>query len=188
MTRQIRPNGIATIAGISGMLLLASINPAHADPPSAGRPYMTELAAVVAAADHYNPVSISEDREFMGAVLRDGDRYEFTVGAGEPGRDAITVRIRVRPGVDIVAFWHTHGARHSSNRYFSAVDTRLVKRWQKPFYLADYTGVLKVMVPGGPTLSRSRARRLGLPGRTGYAIGHVVNDANGDPVQIPTRE
>ena len=124
----------------------------------------------------------------MGAVLRAGGRYSYTVGAGEPGRDKITVTIRVPDGNDVVAFWHTHGARAQSNRYFSDVDTRLVRRLKKPFYLADYTGSLKVMVPGGRTLSRLRARRLGLPARTGYAVGQVVNDASGNPVRIPTRE
>jgi hypothetical protein len=186
MNNRIRLSSIAILVRITGALLLAGLGAAHGNQSPATQAFATELDAVVAAASYYNPVSVREDREFMGAVLRDGDRYEFTVSAGEPGQDAITARIPIRPGVDIVAFWHTHGARTPSNEYFSAVDTRLVKRWQKPFYLADYTGVLKVMVPGGRTLSAIRARQLGLPARAGYAVGQVVNDASGNPVRINT--
>ena len=182
-----RSSSITNTAGITGILLLSSLCAAHGNQPPAAQWFATELDAVVAATSYYNPVSVREDREFMGAVLRDGECYQVTVNAGEPGRDAITARIPVRPGIDLVAFWHTHGARTRSNQYFSAVDTRLVKRWQKPFYLADYTGVLKIMVPGGRTLSALRARRLGLPARSGYAVGQVVHDASGNPVRIHRR-
>jgi hypothetical protein len=187
MTNRTRSGSIANAARMTGILLLSGLCAAHGNQPPAAQWFATELDAVVAATNYYNPVSVRDDREFMGAVLRDGDGYQVTVSAGEPGRDAIRARIPIRPGVDIVAFWHTHGARAPSHEYFSAVDTRLVKRWQKPFYLADYTGVLKVMVPGGRTLSAIRARRLGLPARSGYAVGQVVRDASGNPVRIQNR-
>jgi hypothetical protein len=188
MKHQARRTSNRIISGLAGALLLLNLGPVRAG-QSPTQPWFTsELEAVIAATEHYNPVSVRQDREFMGAVLRTGDRYSYTVGAGEPGRDKVTVTIRISDGADLVAFWHTHGARAESNRYFSDVDTQLVKRWQKPFYLADYTGYLKVMVPGGRTLSARRARRLGLPARTGYAVGQLVNDAHGDPVRILTRE
>ena len=187
MNDRTRLSALVIHSSISVMLVLSSIYAAHANQPPDAHWYSSELEAVVAAAGLYSAVSIREDREFMGAVLRDGDRYAFTVGAGAPGRDKITVKIRIPHGVDVVAFWHTHGARTRSNQYFSEVDTQLVKQWQKPFYLADYTGILKVMVPGGRTLSALRARRLGLPARAGFAAGQVVNDSNGDPIRIVTR-
>lgn len=177
---------VTRIAAVLAALLAVDIMTPGSAAPSPDR-FPTELAAVVAAAERYNPVSIREDREFMGAVLRIGTGYSYTVGAGEPGRNRITVRISVPDGAEVVAFWHTHGARQNSNRYFSNVDTELVEAWQKPFYLADYTGSLKVIVPGGRTLSKLLAHRLGLPARNGYARGDVVIDARGEPVKIATR-
>ncbi len=186
MINRPRSNSIATLVRILATLSLAGVTTAHGNQAPGVRSFATELDAVVAATSQYNPVSIREDREFMGAVLHDGECYEFTVSAGEPGRDKIRARIPVRPGTDIVAFWHTHGAHAPSNEYFSDLDTRLVKRWQKPFYLADHTGVLKVMAPGSRTLSALRARRLGLPAGAGYATGEVVTDADGQAVRIVT--
>jgi len=170
-------------AGAAALLLLATTATAGPAPQW----YASELEAVVSAARQYNPQSIREDREFMGAILRHDDCYTFTVGTGDPGRDRIAVRIEIPADAEVVAFWHTHGARHPSHRYFSDVDTALVDAWQKRFYLADYTGTLKVIAPGMRTLSRHRARRLGLPPRTGYARGDVVSDAGGTPIRIATR-
>lgn len=149
--------------------------------------FESELDAVVAASQQYNPQSITEDREFMGAILQQDNCYTFTVGAGKPGRDRITVTIKIPPGAKVVAFWHTHGARQNRHRYFSDVDTDLVKTSQKRFYLADHTGRLKVMAPGASTISKYRARRLGLPQRAGYARGEIVKDSQGKPVTIATR-
>lgn len=185
--KRIRQALIDTGATIGTVLLLLIAAAAPAAPPDS-QWFASELAAVVSATRHYNPQSIREDREFMGAILRHDDCYTFTVDAGERGRDRVSVRIVVPAGAEIVAFWHTHGARHHSRRYFSDVDTALVDSWQKRFYLADYTGTLKVIAPGMPTLSRYRARRLGLPPRAGYARGDVVSDASGAPIRIATRE
>ena len=55
----------------------------------------SEIDAVVAASDAFNPLSIAEDREYMGAILFAGGRYSYTVEAGEVGHDQITVRIKV---------------------------------------------------------------------------------------------
>ncbi len=171
---------------LAAALFFAAAASAQADP--APRWFHSELEAVVAAAQHYNARSIREDREFLGAILSDGDSYTFTVGAGRPRQDRITLRIEIPAGTEVVAFWHTHGAQRSSNRYFSAVDTALVERSQKPFYLADFTGMLKVMTPGAKTLSGPRARRLGLPARSGYAKGAVITDTAGQPIRIATRD
>lgn len=167
--------------------LLLLLTSAAAESATGPQWFDSELAAVVTAARQYNPRSIREDREFMGAILRRGERYTFTVGAGQAGRDRITVRVSVPAGSELVAFWHTHGAANHSNRYFSAVDTALAHAWQKRFYLADFTGLLKVFAPGARTLSRHRAQRLGLPSQDGYARGDVVSDEAGRPVKIATR-
>ncbi|MFQ5634780.1 MAG: DUF4329 domain-containing protein [Gammaproteobacteria bacterium] len=179
------PARAATAACAIVTLIAAAVPGAAEQPPP--RWFGTELDAVIAAARTYNPQSVREDREFMGAILRAGDCYTFTVGAGRPGRDLVTVRITVPADAEVVAFWHTHGARRDSNQYFSDIDTALVEAWQKPFYLADHTGSLKVMAPGAPTLSSGRAFRLGLPRRPGYARGAVITNAHGNPVRIATR-
>jgi hypothetical protein len=182
---QNQPTSIPTLIAAC-WLALSGCN-AHAETGTAEQWFDSPVHAVVAATDQYNPISIREDREFMGAVLRRGNHYTFTVGAGEAGQDRITVRISIPAGTDVIAFWHTHGARHHRHRYFSNVDTDLVESSRKPFYLADYTGVLKVMKPGGRKLSKSQARHLGLPPRAGFARGDVVHDVIGAPVRIATR-
>jgi len=152
----------------------------------AGRVFGTALAAVVAASDFYNPRSIAEDREYMGAVLYRDGHYYYTAGAGLRGQDRITVRVPVPKGSDIIAFWHTHGAPRWERRFFSGVDTDLATSWKTPFYLADYTGTLRVFSPGDSTLSRQGARRLGLPPKRGFARGRIVRDEAGQAVQVST--
>lgn len=166
--------GKGTPAAVAGMAGTASM-------PG----FDSELAAVVAAATRYNPISIEEDREYMGAVLRQGDRYLYTVAPGQSGRDRITVRIPIPDGYQVIAFWHTHGDRAHGRTFFSDVDTRLVRDSDKPFYLADFTGVLKVFSPGDRTMSKLRARHLGLPGKAGFARGQPVRDAAGSLITVP---
>jgi len=134
--------------------------------------YATEIAAVIAASNLYNPTSIVEDREYMGAVLRDGDRYLYTVSAGQQRRDKITVKIEIRPGCELIALWHTHGAPASERKYFSKVDTRLAEKLQIPFYLADFTGLLKIFEPGMPR---------------GLGKGRKVLDNSGDVIRIKVK-
>jgi hypothetical protein len=167
------PNGVPT--GMVGMAGTASMSD-----------FDSELAAVVAAATRYNPISIEEDREYMGAVLRQGDRYLYTVAPGQSGRDRITVRVPIPDGYQVIAFWHTHGDRAHGRTFFSDVDTRLVRDSDKPFYLADFTGVLKVFSPSDRTMSRLRARHLGLPGKAGFARGELVRDVSGSLIRVPT--
>lgn len=160
--------------GVVAMMAAMLARPALSNAPESL--FDDEVAAVLAAANTYNPLSLSEDREYMGAVIRIGDRFGFTVTAGARGADSVKLRIPEQHIPNIVALWHTHGKAASSNRYFSATDTSLVNRLGKPFYLADYTGYLKVFQPGDPTLSPFVAGRLGLPVAPGYAIGSFVRD------------
>ena len=92
-------------------------------------PGFTHLSqAVIFASNRYNPVSIQEDREFIGAILYDagvGGRYIYTVEAGVSGHDQVTTRIRIPKGYHLVAFWHTHGAAQWSRQFFSEIDTAL---------------------------------------------------------------
>jgi hypothetical protein len=148
--------------------------------------FVSELDAVVAASAEVNPRSIRQDREFMGAVLRRGGDYHYTVTPGHAGADRIRARLVVPDGYELVAFWHTHGAAAPGRRFFSTVDAGLVARTGKALYVADHTGALRVLKPGARTLSALAARGLGLPGRSGYATGEEVNTPDGERVRIPT--
>jgi len=139
-----------------------------------------------AATNVYNPVSMLEDREYMGAILRhhDNDEYVYTVGAGERGADQVTVRIQIPEGFALAAFWHTHGEAGASRHLFSEGDTSLVEQWQVPLFLADYTGELKVYSPEHHTLWLH-----GIPIGGDLGMGQEVRDwKSGDTVTIGTRE
>lgn len=149
--------------------------------------YDSEVAAVVAAANAFNPVSILEDREFMGAVYQCEQGYQYSVAAGEVGSGNVTVTIATPAGCELAALWHTHGAEHHSHRYFSEIDTELVEQTQLPFYMADYTGKLKVFTPGDDLISPFAARKMGLGHNHGYAHGRLVADTSGAHVEVATR-
>ncbi len=139
----------------------------------------SELAAVLDAVTIYNPVSIRNDVEYLGAVYKQSlggqVRYGYTVGMGEPGKDSVTVSVSLPVDSTLLAFWHTHGAGHWTRNYFSDVDTQLANDWGVPFYLATPQGDLRVYKPGDPVMGRLQARRLGLGNQSGYASGRVVS-------------
>lgn len=170
---------------------LGGLAPAFAAPTAAAAPstvaFATELDAVIAASGAVNARSIREDREFLGAVLRRGTDFHYSVVPGHAGADRIRVRLAVPAGFELVALWHTHGAAAPGRQYFSRVDADLVAGTGKPLYLADHTGALRVLRPGAPRLSAGQARRLGLPGRPGFARGEQLRRQDGDRVHIPTR-
>lgn len=148
--------------------------------------FNSELAAVRAAADRFNPLSIELDAEFIGAILEREGQYFFSAQQGHRGHDRISLHLRYPANYTLVAFWHTHGAAANERVYFSDFDTRVAKQTGKPFYLADHSGELKVFRPGDPTLSAGKARRLGLPRQSGFAEGEVVQDEFGKLVLICT--
>ncbi len=148
--------------------------------------FNSQLAAVQAAANQYNPLSVAQDREFIGAILQHNGGYRFTVGQGMSGEDTVSVRIALPRGARVVAFWHTHGAAGHARKYFSAVDTALVNSWNKPFYMADAAGVLRVFSPGDNTMTAMQAGRLSLGRQAGYAKGSKVIADDGQRVRIAT--
>jgi hypothetical protein len=87
----------------------------------------------------------------------------------------------------MVAIWHTHGDSKFSNKFFSPNDTRVAKQLSKPFYLADYTGMLKVFNPNdklkSSTLPKASYQRL----PWGASRGTLIRDPAGKTVRIRTR-
>lgn len=148
--------------------------------------FESPLAAVLAAENEYNPLSIAQDREFIGAILQHRGAYRYTVGQGMSGEDTVTVRLTLPRGAEIVAFWHTHGAAGHGRKYFSAVDTALVNSWNKPFYMADHSGRLRVFNPGDNTINAATAGRLGLGVQSGYAKGSYVIAEDGRRARVAT--
>ncbi len=155
--------------------------------PSAER-FATELEAVVAATSAVNARSIREDREYLGAVLRRGTGFHYSVAPGQAGADRIQVRLSIPDGFEVVALWHTHGAASPERRYFSPTDRALVESTGLALYLADYRGALQVLRPATPKLTPAEARRLGLGSCRDCAIGQPVHGMAGEVVRIPTRE
>lgn len=142
--------------------------------------YDSELAAVVAAVNKFNPRSILEEREYIGAILKHHDQYFYSVSAGKRGEHNVTTRIRFPKSMQLVALWHTHAGFGASRRYFSKVDTKQARKINKPFYMANYTGELKIFRPDDRTHPN------------GHAKGKIIlknmlsAQAPHDPVQIKT--
>lgn len=149
--------------------------------------YASEQEAVKAAADIYNPISIYEDREYMGTIFRKSGKFGYNVSRGKKNADKISISIPAVEWDNVIAFWHTHGGADPINRYFSNQDTEVVRKYGKAFYLADYTGFLKVFRTGSKTMSFYSAARLGLPSMRGYATGEVVRDENNRTIRVKTR-
>lgn len=179
----------ATIPAILGVLLVLPRASASQDTKQCDQHthFGSERDAVIAALNAYNPRSIEEDREYMGAIFAERGRFRFSVVAGSRRKDNVTLRVAGSEWERVTAFWHTHGDARPSNRYFSAKDTDLVNRFNKPLYLGDYTGYVKRYSPGDPRLNTFAARRLGLPARPGYAVGEVLRDDNNRFLRIRTR-
>ena len=136
--------------------------------------YDSELQAVVAAVSKYNSISIAEDREYIGGIFKQSNKYHYSVMAGNHGEDRITTTLRFPKNTQLVALWHTHGADGYAREYFSDVDTAVAQQLNKPFYLADHTYQLKVFRPETQVMSAAKARRHGLHSVQGYSEGEFV--------------
>lgn len=136
--------------------------------------YDSELQAVVAAVSKFNSISIAEDREYIGGIFKQDNKYHYSVMAGNHGEDRITTTLRFPKSTKLVALWHTHGAAGEAREYFSDIDTAMAQQLNKPFYLADHTYQLKVFRPEGRIMSAATARRHGLESVDGYSEGEFV--------------
>lgn len=146
--------------------------------------FVSELDAVIAAMDAYNPLSITKDREYMGVIIHNHDRYYYSVTASQPGSGKASITVQRWMLHRATALWHTHGSSARERRYFSYADTRLANSLGKRFYLGDAMGNLRVFRPGGKVYSGFLARKMGLPTRRGFASGELVEDENGHAISI----
>ena len=177
---------LVLILGALGGLAPAVAAPAGAAAPSAAA-FATELEAVVAASGAVNARSIREDREFLGAVLRRGNDFHYSVAPGtrrrgpDPGPAGRAGRLRAgralahprRGGPRAPVFLHRRCGPGGQHRE-AAVPGGL------------HGGAPGTAAGGSPAIGRA-ARRLGLPGRPGYARGEQLSPQDGERVHIPTR-
>ncbi len=82
-------NSLRALA-LFAVLVVLDLSSVTAQPVSL---YQSELAAVKAAADIYNPLSIRENREYMGTLYNVGDQFAYTVTAGVRGASSIALKI-----------------------------------------------------------------------------------------------
>ncbi|MGS2723522.1 DUF4329 domain-containing protein [Porticoccus sp. GXU_MW_L64] len=185
----LKKNHFLNIAGLLGLacILLAFYGTSFADETRmVQQPYATEVAAVAAAANRFNPDSIRKDREYMGTILKKDGLYYYTYTVGHRGHDEITTLLPSGEFGKAVALWQTHGRVSHKNRFFSPSDTDVAKRLDLPFYLADHTGELKVYNPGDATLPLLTAQREGFFVR-GASEGNRVKDELGNVVAVATK-
>jgi len=130
--------------------------------------------AVVEVVNKYNPVSVREDTEYMGMVVKKGNEYTTTATKGVRGAGNVTILLNVPCDGEVVALWHSHGGEGLGRKYYSAMDSAVVTKYQLPFYMVDHTGTLRVLVPGHNTISLLQAEKIGLGRISGTAKGQFV--------------
>lgn len=148
------------------------------------QPFISVVAAVTDASNRYNPMSIRDDREFMGVVVYREGYYYYTAAAGVAGSDQISITLPPAHFGEVVALWHTHGREHVDHVYFSSHDTALARKLKLPFYLADHSGILKVFRPEDPVMNDFQRRRGGLVRNLGIASGRPVYNSDGTNVLV----
>jgi len=106
------------------------------------------------------------DREWVGGILQHPDgRYLLSAGAGCSGQDTVTFSVPITPGIELAAFWHTHGGDGYARNWFSEDDARLVVDAGLDFYLITPGGEIKVLQPEdlGPRARPASGRSVDLP-------------------------
>lgn len=140
--------------------------------------YETVTHAVLALSNCYLRQSVRGNREYMAALISDGEAIATIVGRGRRGSDQIDMTIRLKRGQALVAFWHVHGSNGVERSLFSPTDVALVKRLEVPFYLTDPTGFIWRLDSHNinrtkPEYSRITALRPPPGSVQGDAVGHM---------------
>ncbi|MGK0470948.1 MAG: hypothetical protein ACJAR0_001420 [Candidatus Azotimanducaceae bacterium] len=97
----------------------------------------------------YNTDSIAANREYVGGVLKCEDcRYIYTHGHGRRHQAPVQFSFSQTKQCRIAALWHTHGTAGHHKSMFSPSDTHSANQIDKPIYMADHTGTIRVYEPG----------------------------------------
>lgn len=149
--------------------------------------YSSEVEAVIAATNRYNPASVRDNREHVGGIVRcPGRRFFYTHGAGQKHIAPVRFTVSIKKGCQLVALWHTHGGRKEHRKYFSPTDTKTARLLKKPFYMADYRGALSVFYPDDEVMKSGAMAFRGKPPR-GSSAGRRVLGVDGQEIHIATR-
>lgn len=145
-------------------------------PPTAR--YETVEHAVMVLSQCYLRRSVHGNREYMAALISDGDAIATVVKRGRRGRDHTGITIRLKRGQALVALWHVHGSNGVERSLFSPADAAVVKQLQVPFFLTDPTGFVWQLdpydtSPASPRHDRMTALRAPPGSVEGIAIGHM---------------
>lgn len=124
-------------------------------------------AAVDVLSISYHQRSIREDREYIAAILEENGVYRVMVQAGSPGKDKVSMKIRLKKSQALVALWHTHGAPGRMREWYSATDSKTVRTTGVPFYLTTPRGKIKV-------LGQSENCSVGSPVTPGWNRGTTI--------------
>lgn len=148
----------------------------NCDPPTTR--YESVEHAVMALSQCYLRRSVRGNREYMAALISDGEAIHTVVGRGRRGQDQVDMTIRLERGQALVALWHVHGSNGLERSLFSPTDVELVTRLQLPFYLTDPTGVIRLLDPqdtnhSAPAYNRITALRAPPGSVEGVAVGHM---------------
>ena len=73
----------------------------------------------------------------------------------------MTFGLKIPEKTTRVAFWHTHGERSMTSKYYSLVDSALVKKYEVPLYMSDYTGKLWILPVKHTRISRTQGVHVG---------------------------
>ena len=150
--------------------------------------FASQVDAVTAASNRYNPDSVRLNREHVGGILNCAqDDFFYTHGVGDIGQAPVQFSIAIPKSCKFVSIWHTHGGRFEDREYFSPSDTQSADMTGKPMFMTNHTGKLHVYHPGGRKIWRRRSQRTMLPLPRGGAIGEIVKSETGSAVEIATR-
>lgn len=148
-------------------------------PPTAR--YHSVEQAVMVLSQCYLRQSVRGNREYMAALISDGEAVITIVKRGRRGRDHVDMTFRLKRGQALVALWHVHGSSGLERSVFSPTDVAVVKQLQVPSYLTDPTGFIWRLDPhdmsrSNPAYNRITALRPPPGSAVGDAIGHMNAD------------
>ena len=110
--------------------------------------YLSPEQALSAMAEKFLVTSRRRDAEYVGGLLRlSTGEIQVTSGFGGRGEDSVGFSVPKARGVQIIAFWHTHGDFGYARERFSATDAEMVRSTGKPLYLITPSGEIRVLRP-----------------------------------------
>jgi hypothetical protein len=117
--------------------------------------YESKIDAIKALGHKFLADSITEDVEYMGAILKTPTgTYRVSHGKSRPGQNRFHFTVLRPESLTVIAYWHTHGAHGDLRDKFSVTDTQTVIKTGLPFYLITPAGGLKML-----NLSETRGRQ-----------------------------